>query len=130
MTPEEAVALKTDGRYVYTFTKRGQKVALDVTQEDLDIFASIDNEANCARIPASVHCLFVHGTADDRVPCSDTVLYANACANSTNYLLPGGGHNYNEREGLAEELYEKWKEWFLGGAEARLAQRRELYGRL
>jgi hypothetical protein len=130
MTSEEIAALEKDGRYTYTFTKRGKKTSIEVTPEDLDIFSSIDNEANCSKIPASVHCLFVHGMSDDRVPCTDTALYGNAVASSTNYLLPGGGHNYNEREGLMEELYGMWKNWYQGGAEVRLAQRRELFGKL
>jgi len=112
LASNESDALSQDGEFVYSFTKRGKPQTIQVTADEVKAFAAIDNGSLCSSIPAFVKVLFCHGLVDDRVPVEDSSRFVGATANSVQFLLEQCGHNYNERDGLHDELYDVWKNWF------------------
>lgn len=118
--------VEREGRWRLEWKNRGQPVAHTVSEQDVDIYASVDLEmVSAIKTPVqnvygmirTDHSQAAYDTgqemlADGVVPLSDVVEPANRIRNHELRLLQGVGHYFRE-EGSAEKLWAAVKAFLL-----------------
>ena len=122
LSDDERELLDKKGSYIFKYTKRGRPVECVVSQQDIELFKSIDMRKYCESIPFETRVLLTHGLSDKRVPPSDSAKFATHIANMTQHLLPKCDHGY-KGENVVATLYSVFKGWYLRDAEMHAQKR-------
>jgi pimeloyl-ACP methyl ester carboxylesterase len=122
LSEDNRTLLRETGSYTFRFTKRGRPVECVVSQQDIELFKSIDMKKYCESIPFETRVLLTHGLDDVRVPPEDSARFATSIVNMTQHLLPNCDHGYKGTE-VVESLYAVFKEWYLRDAERHTERR-------
>ena len=112
--------LDKKGSYIFKYTKRGQPRECVVSQQDIELFKSIDMRKYCESIPFETRVCWTHGPSDKRVPPSTCkICYAHCKYDPT--LASKCDHGYKVYH--VATLYSVFKGWYLRDGELHAQKR-------